>query len=335
MRRWCWRPTSGMRGGPACLMLAGLLSLFVMLGAALPRAGPSGDLVVFHAGSLAVPMEQICREFTRLHPQVRILCEADGSRSCARKISELGRACDVMASADYRVIDELLIPTHASWNLRFASNELVVAMAHGQAKAKGVTGANVFDRMVSGRLSFGRSDPDSDPCGYRSVHAIKLAGLHLLRPGLADSLLSLHHRYIRPKEVDLLALLEMGEIDAMFIYRSVAVQHGLDMVELPPRVDLGDPALDGVYAQVWVDITGSRPGETTRMRGESMVYGVTIPKGAPNPTAALAFVRFLLEKDQGGAIMARNGQPSIVPAPTTSWDALPVALRAYAKPQGK
>lgn len=302
-----------------------------------PTAGASlsGDLVIFHAGSLAVPMEQLSREFMRLHPGVRIQREADGSRSCARKISELGRACDVMASADYRVIDELLIPTHASWNVRFASNELVVAMAHGKAKAKGVTGANVFDRMVSGRVSFGRSDPNSDPCGYRSVHAIKLAGLHLSRPGLADSLLALHHRYIRPKEVDLLALLEMGEIDAMFIYRSVAVQHGLDIVELPPEVDLGDPSLDGLYAKVWVDITGSRPGETTRMRGESMVYGVTIPHGAPNPEAAMAFVRFLLEKDQGGAIMARNGQPSVVPAPTASWSALPAGLRAYAEPPAK
>ncbi|MDP2361860.1 MAG: extracellular solute-binding protein [bacterium] len=314
-----------MRRGTAILLLA------LFHGLVFGRE-PVGTLVIFHAGSLAVPMAELGREFNRLHPGLEIRREADGSRVCARKISELGRACDVMASADYRVIDELLIPGHASWNLRFASNELVVAMGKGRVQSRRVTADNVFDRMLSGELVFGRSDPDSDPCGYRTVHAIRLAGLEAGRPGMADSLLALHHRHMRPKEVDLLALLEMGEIDCLFIYRSVAVQHGLDMVALPAAINLGDPALDESYRRVWADVAGKRPGETTRLHGESMVYGVTIPTSSPNPTAALAFVRFLLEKEQGGAILARLGQPGVAPAPTDCWEALPAVLRPYARP---
>jgi molybdate/tungstate transport system substrate-binding protein len=52
------------------------------------------------------------------------------------------------------------------------------------------------------------------------------------RPGLADSLLGKDTEYIRPKEVDLVALISSGVIDYMFQYRSVAIQHGFPFLEL-------------------------------------------------------------------------------------------------------
>ena len=45
-------------------------------------------------------------------------------------------------------------------------------------------------------------------------------------------------KFIRPKETDLLALLEAGEIDYLFIYRSVAQQHGLKMILLDDAMNL-------------------------------------------------------------------------------------------------
>ena len=74
------------------------------------------QLIIFHAGSLAVPFKQICQQFRKSHPDIKIICEAAGSRLCARKISDLQRACDVMVSADYTVIDTLLIGKYADWN---------------------------------------------------------------------------------------------------------------------------------------------------------------------------------------------------------------------------
>ena len=316
-------------------VLSCVLLLLSLAGASRAGEALDGTLVIFHAGSLAVPMDELCREFQRLHPGLTIQREADGSRNCARKVSELERACDVLAASDYRVIDDLLIPGHAAWNIRFASNEMVLAANPGVLKARGLTAGNCFDRFLKGELTFGRADPNADPCGYRTVHTMRLAGLLLKRPGLADSLLALNRRHIRPKEVDLLALLEMGAIDCMFIYRSVAAQHGLDILELPTQINLGDPALDPVYRQAWADISGQAPGESVRVLGESMVYGVTIPRSSPNPAAALAFVRFLLTRSEGGAILARLGQPSVVPSATDTWSALPAALRPFARPPGK
>jgi len=39
----------------------------------------------------------------------------------------LGRACDVLAAADYQVIADLLIQEHADYNICFASNEMAIA----------------------------------------------------------------------------------------------------------------------------------------------------------------------------------------------------------------
>ena len=63
-----------------------------------------------------------------------------------------------------------------------------------------------------------------------------------------------------------------------------------------------------------------------------MIYGVTIPKTARNPRAALAFVRFLLDKNAGLTIMAQNGQPPLVPAPTKTFNKLPPSLKERALP---
>ena len=83
----------------------------------------SGDLVIFHAGSLSVPLKEVAAEFKKLYPQVNIQMEAAGSVASARKITDLDKPCDIMASADYAVIDRMLIPKFADYNIKFATNE--------------------------------------------------------------------------------------------------------------------------------------------------------------------------------------------------------------------
>lgn len=290
----------------------------------------SGELVIFHAGSLSVPFREIGTAFMRAHPAVTIRAEAAGSRACARKISDLGRRCDVMASADYEVIETLLVPGHADWCIKFAANEMTVVYRDGSSRAGEIDAGNWFEILLDGGVRFGRSDPNIDPCGYRSVLTMKLAERHYGREGLAAKLLAKDLRYIRPKETDLLALLETGEIDYIFLYRSVAAQHGLKTFLLPDEVNLKRADLAGLYGTVEVSLSGKRPGETIVRAGAPMVYGVTIPKNAPNAEAAHAFVRFLLEGDGGMAIMERNGQPSVVPSPTATWERIPEALKPFA-----
>ena len=99
------------------IIILALVGLIVSAGfnkapnSAVNTAPPlSGDLIIFHAGSLSVPMKEISAAFKKENPDVNIMMEAAGSVECARKITELKKPCDIMASADYSVIDKLLNP---------------------------------------------------------------------------------------------------------------------------------------------------------------------------------------------------------------------------------
>jgi len=312
-----------------------LAAILVWTSAVAGQAGAklSGDLVIFHAGSLAVPFKEIASALMKEHPSVKVIREAAGSRSCARKISDLKRPCDVMASADYTVIDTLLIPDYASWNIKFAANEMAVVYHKGSRMADKINKDNWVDILSDKAVRFGRSDPNADPCGYRAVLTMKLAEKHYRRPGLAKKMLKKDTKYIRPKETDLLALLETHTIDYIFLYRSVAEQHGLQFLLLPDEVNLKRVSLTDLYKTVSVEISGKKPGQKITKRGAPMVYGVTIPRSSPNPKVALAFVEFLLEKDKGMAIMKKNGQPSVVPSATATYGQLPASLKRFASAQ--
>jgi len=290
------------------------------------------QLTVFHAGSLSVPFQEIAEEFMAEHPGVEVLLEAAGSRHCARKISDLGRRCDVLASADDTVIEELLIPDHARWSIRFATNQMAIVYDDASRRAEEIGPDSWYEVLLDPEVHFGRSDPDADPCGYRAVMTMQLAESYYGVPGLADRLLGKDRRFIRPKETDLLPLLETHGIDYIFLYRSVADQHGLSSLRLPDEINLSNPDFAERYAAARVEVSGQNPGETIVKTGAPMVYGVTIPSNAASPELAITFVRFLLDADKGMAIMERNGQPSIVPAATETYDQLPAALREYARP---
>jgi len=321
-----------------------LLSLLVALTTSCRGGSRSGEdqrqrlerenrqLTVFHAGSLSVPFKQIVDRFMVEHPEVELLLEAAGSRHCARKISDLGRRCDVMASADYTVIDELLVPDHARWSIRFATNEMAIVFGEHSRRRDEIASGNWYEILLDPDIRFGRSDPDADPCGYRAVMTMKLAESHYGVEGLADRLLAKDNRFIRPKETDLLPLLETHAIDYLFLYRSVADQHGLSSLGLPDEINLKSPDFAERYSAARVEVSGRNPGETVVKTGAPMVYGVTIPSNAANPELAITFVRFLLDANEGMAVMEHNGQPSIVPAATDTYDRLPEALKEYALP---
>lgn len=267
------------------------------------------ELVIFHAGSLSVPLREVSALFKKEHPDITIKSEASGSRDAARKICDLGRKCDVFASADYKVVADLLMPDHADFNIRFALNEMVIAYTDNSRSSSEITAGNWYEILMKENIAFGRSEPNHDPCGYRTLMVLQLAEKYYKVPDLARSLQE-NDRYIRPKETDLLALLEAGEIDYIFIYRSVAVQHGLNVILLPDEINLKSSAFAELYSRATVKLSGKTPGQFITRKGEPMVYSVTIPKNAANPEAAQAWIALLLSP-RGKAIMEKNGQPCI------------------------
>jgi molybdate/tungstate transport system substrate-binding protein len=292
-----------------------ILLFFLVAGCGNSHSGKSKELIIFHAGSLSVPLKKIAQEYERQHPGIKIYLESAGSLVCARKITELKKPCDIIASSDYFVINELLIPEYASWSIRFATNEIVIA---GQDKSKYISeinSGNWMDILQKNDVIYSRSDPDSDPCGYRTVFTFMLAEKYYNRPGLTDIMVSKNMEYIRPKEVDLVALLESNSIDYMFQYKSVAIQHGLKYIDLPKEINLSDPSKKDIYSSVSMYVAGSKPGSEMKVTGDYINYSITILDKAQQKEEAINFLEFLLD-DEGMKIFKENGQEPIIPFST-------------------
>jgi len=290
------------------------------------------QLIVFHAGSLAIPFKQMKQVFEKENPNVKILLEAAGSVKCARKITDLKKDCDIMVSADYTIIDEMLIPDYASWNIKFASNEMAIVYHQASTYSEEINALNWYEILLRDDVFFGRSDPNSDPCGYRTVLTTQLAEDYYNQPGLSEKVLKKNKEYIRPKEVDLLALLESNTIDYLFLYRSVAEQHKLNYVVLPDSINLKEPGLREYYSKAKVNITGKTPGSKITKRGQPMVYGITVIDNAPNKKIALKFIDFVLSGSGGMKIMEENGQPSTIPSYSDTYSAIPEEIKQFVKP---
>jgi molybdate/tungstate transport system substrate-binding protein len=324
--------TNGANIKISSLLLILLLAVGLPLACTKPVPAPalSGKLQIFHAGSLTIPFAQISDEFNKLYPDIKILAEGSGSATTIRKVTELHKECGVIGSADYTLIPQLMFPEYADWYVIFATNQMCLAYTDQSNFASEINGDNWYEILQRDGVIYGRSDPDQDPCGYRTLMVWQLTETHYSAPGVYDKLYEAEGDLMRPKSVALIALLESGDLDYAFEYSSVAAQHNLNYVKLPPEINLSDENFRDFYAKAQVEISGKEPGTTITKKGKPIVYGVTIPSNFPNQELAISWVEFLLS-DQGMAILEANGQPPVIPAVTNDIDKLPEALKRFIK----
>lgn len=293
--------------------------VLILFAAAILPATAAEKVIIFHAGSLTVPLAEIEKRFEAANPGIDVLREAGGSTQMARLISEVKKPADIMASADYKVIDKTLIPEYADWNIRFATNQMVLCYTDQSRHAAEVNAANWYDILARKDVVWGHSDPNLDPAGYRSLMVIQLAEKFYKKPGLYDRLIANRpEKNIRPKSVELVSLLKTGNMDYAWEYLSVAVQHDLKYVKLNDHINLGNYQFDDFYKQAAVEVTGEKPGSTITRTGQSITYGITLIKDAPNRSAAVKFLEFMLAPDGGLKVLEEMGQPPFVPARVSS-----------------
>ncbi len=296
-------------------------------------AEPQGKLIIFHAGSLTVPFAKMEKFLEAKYPKLDILRTPGGSTKMARMISELHKPADIMGAADFKVIDKNLIPQYADWNIRFATNQLVLCYTDKSRFAKEVNAENWYKILTRKGVVWGHSDPNLDPCGYRSLMVLQLAEKHYQAPGLYDQLIANRpKKNVRPKSVELVSLLKTGNMDYAWEYLSVAVQHGLKYLKLPDKINLGNYKNDDFYKQAKVKVTGKKPGTWTTRAGKSCTYGITMVKEAPNPGAAEAFLGYLMDPAGGLKVLKDMGQPPFIPCrvPTEKMKSqLPLSLQKW------
>jgi molybdate/tungstate transport system substrate-binding protein len=262
-------------------------------------------ITVYNAGSLGRPLRAALDTFAARNG-LRVDQENAGSLETARKLTELGRIPDVIALADYEVFPQLLMPEHVTWYAQFARNRMVLAYTDRSRGAAEIDSVNWWRIVQRPGVEMGRANPNLDPAGYRTLLVFDLAELHYAQPGLSRQLrAAVPERNIRPKEADLVALLQTGELDYAWEYESLARAAGLRYLILPIQIDLSSPDAAAQYAKATVDVLGSGPGSTVTFRGEPILYGVSIPKRAARPQVAARFVEFLLSAE-GREILERE-----------------------------
>jgi len=151
---------------------------------------------------------------------------------------------------------------------------------------------DIFQNLLGDKFSY--------PIGmYKEAGFTEITVPEILEPRL-DSNLAL-----RGASIQLVALLQSGDLDYAFEYESVIRQHGLELLELPEAVNLGSEALSETYRQVEVKLDFQRFAKIKPVfRGEPIGYGITIPSNAPQPGVAERYIQFLLSEEGRGIMQA-------------------------------
>ncbi len=294
----------------------------------------TSTLRVLIADSLWRPFTALATTFESQHRSTRVVLVPGGSVLAARRIVEANDRADVLAVADAQVIDRLLKPQHADWAIRFATNEIVIAYTTMSRGAAALTRDNWFDVLTGDGVQVAAANPFHDPCGYWTLLCWRLADRHHGTPHGAESIYQRLSARCGPPSArrtdaqQLLHLLESpGGVDYAFVYRSQAEQHNLACLILPAEINLGDPAHQSTYRTVQVDLDVETGGGRLMRRGDTIVYALTIPRGAARPDLAATFIAFLLGPE-GRAILEREHLP-LVAVPWTENNAdMPSPLRA-------
>ena len=309
------------------------LAIVASCGGPRPEGQGAGarNIVVYTAASVAIPLRAALDTFAA-HEQVTVQQENGGSLDIARKLTELHQIPDVVVLADYDVFPKLLMPEQTTWYADFARNRMVLAFTDKSKFASEVDSANWPKILERPGVQLGRANPDLDPNGYRTLLTLQLAERYYEQPGLYDRLMKLSPaRNVRPKEADLVGLLQAGEFDYIWSYESLAQATGLRYITLPAAIDLGTPADSAVYAKATVKVAGKTPNDTLTISGQPIVYALSIPKAAPHPAAAARFVAFLLSPDGRRLMHAHN--LDALGAPIIIGNGEPAAVRAAASAQ--
>ncbi len=269
-------------------LIAGAIFLLLAISLIAGCGHPKETLTIYHAGSLAVPFSQLKAEFEGSHPNVVVLCESGGSAKLINKaitVAEAGETPpDIITSADYALIPSRLYEYgYADWYIAFARNKMVLCYRDGAPGSDAIVNdtRTWYDVLRNEDVKYGHSNPDDDPCGYRTPMVIQLAQKYYydnatefgLTPdpnadGLYDALIPVpvsgdeHDRgriggfnntarpggseeVVRSKSVDLIAAIQSGDLDYAFEYRSVAVQHGLNFIEFDDAINLCQQGMIG------------------------------------------------------------------------------------------
>ena len=228
--------------------------------------GGSGPVTILAAGSLQNPLAN------GLEPalDVPVRIESHGSATVARLVAERKRDPDIVSVADTALFDDPLSPP---WHATFTSNAVVIAYNPDTEGGKRVVDAGAerwYEPLMNGDVRLGRTDPDHDPLGYRTLFMLELASRYYDgASNLGEEILKRDQIY---PETALISQFETGAIDAAIAYRSMAIERDYEYIALPDRIDLSNPS----HEEAWYSTVSYSLPTGHEIEGGPISYGSTI-----------------------------------------------------------
>ena len=349
-------------------VLSMAITLLLTLSGCTPGPKERTTLKVLFAGSLIIPFQALEEAYEARHPEIDVQMEGHGSIQVVRHVTEIHDLVDVAATADHSLIPMLMYTSrvpdtgqpYADWYIKFATNRLALAYTPGSKYADEITPDNWYQVIARPGVKLGMADPRFDASGYRALMALQMAEnwyddiiiFENVTMGRFNTPITAREEngqtvihvpeivqpkpesgiVIRGASIQLIALLESGDLDYAFEYESVIQQHSLQMVRLPDALNLGLEQYADQYSRVLVRLDFQRFASVKpEFKGEVICYGVTIPTNAPHPEQAVEFIAFLLGPE-GRVVMEANQQPLIIPPEAHHQDKMPGTLRDLCVP---
>jgi molybdate/tungstate transport system substrate-binding protein len=195
----------------------------------------------------------------------------------------------------------------SNWAVGFASDQVVIAYSNATFSSSGkpiiglgntAAASNTtsdwnafFTSLTSGNVKTGIADPVADPAGLRGWLSLEAAGF-LYSNGNQSAFVSplLHAKgnVTGTHAAALVAPLESGQIQFLFIYKSAAVIDHLGFLQLDSHVNLGSPSLGSFYSKIsYKDSAGVTAGAP-------IILCITVPLSSVNSAEALQFVQYVI-----------------------------------------
>jgi molybdate/tungstate transport system substrate-binding protein len=288
------------------------------------RLASDATLTIYDAGLTATPIRAVADSFG-LREAVTVVEETARSVEAARKLTELGTVPDIIALGDAAVFHRLLVPSYTTWHVLFARDRIVLAYRDSAPGAATIDSTNWWKILQRRGVRVGRPDPLEDPGAYRALLVMQLAESYYHERRLAGKLAALSPGATgQPSETGVVEAIRSGQLDYGWVHESTARASEQQYLRLPSAIDLGNPADSASYAAAEVVLAGESRGDTIRVRGAPIAYGVSIPAAAPNPRHAERFLRFLLS-DEGQRIL-RAGHLDVLAEPVLRGTNVPDAV---------
>lgn len=239
----------------------------------------SSPLIVYSADAYVAETNSLLAGYHNATGIKVLNAKGGGSFQDAREIGQGDPANAFVSVSKNSYNESYLGPRYSGWAIAFASDQLVLAysnstdtklvnsivsqFSYAQKENSSSTYAQAYANLTSGKIQVGISNASLDPAGLRGWISLEIAGKLFAgnESHYTSAIVSNGGVTSASSAAQLVSPLSTGNIQFLFIYRSVAVSEKLPYIELSNYTNFGEASLTGFYSGFsYTTATGTSSG---------------------------------------------------------------------------